>query len=226
MDVTSLHTWLQVSQSYDCLEFAASSILVMISRTLLVLNINVWSSIVLQEQIPSAVENITPFTFKHRSHPTPIFKSMFLIIFFLSVLASNSLWLVEFYTPWCGHCTHFAPHYEQVTNHQWPSCYQHWLAQVGLSLEGKANVGKVNCERYKQLCSQVLHSRENQAHLLSYVSKAEVTGYPTVRIYNRADEFLVSKFQQQSQQISKAQWDSTCFFRIMSWCGKGRLMTL
>jgi len=65
---------------------------------------------------------------------------------------------VEFYTPWCGHCTHFAPHYEQV----------------GLALEGKeAKVGKVNCERYKQLCSQ-----------------AEVTGYPTVRIYNRATDFL------------------------------------
>ena len=56
-------------------------------------------------------------------------------------------------------------------------------------------MGKVNCERYKQLCSQVLHSSgENQIHLLSYVSKAEVTGYPTVRIYNKADDFLVSYF--------------------------------
>merc|ERR1712113_1196517 len=37
----------------------------------------------------------------------------------------------------------------------------------------EAKGGKVNCERYKQLCSQ-----------------AEVTGYPTVRIYNRATDFL------------------------------------
>ena len=30
-------------------------------------------------------------------------------------ISPPQLWLVEFYTPWCGHCTHFAPHYDQVT---------------------------------------------------------------------------------------------------------------
>ena len=64
-------------------------------------------------------------------------------------------------------------------------------------------MGKVNCERYKQLCSQVLHSSENQAHLLSYISKAEVTGYPTVRIYNRADDFLVSNFNSNFNKFLK-----------------------
>ena len=64
-------------------------------------------------------------------------------------------------------------------------------------------MGKVNCERYKQLCSQVLHTSENQAHILTYISKAEVTGYPTVRIYNRADDFLVSNFNSNFNKFLK-----------------------
>ena len=64
-------------------------------------------------------------------------------------------------------------------------------------------MGKVNCERYKQLCSQVLHTSENKVHLLFYISKAEVTGYPTVRIYNRADDFLVSNFNSNFNKYHK-----------------------
>ena len=64
-------------------------------------------------------------------------------------------------------------------------------------------MGKVNCERYKQLCSQVLYTSETQIQLLSYVSKAEVTGYPTVRIYNRADDFLVSNFNSNFNKFLK-----------------------
>ena len=155
--------------------------------------------------------------------PPPIFKSMSLIIFFLSVLASNSLWLVEFYTPWCGHCTHFAPHYEQVTN-QWQSCYQHWLAQVGLSLEGKANVGKVNCERYKQLCSQVLHTSENLDSTFILCFKGRGHWLPYSQNIQQSRRFLGEQFQQQFQQIpqiSQAQWDSTCFSGLWVGAEKG-----
>jgi len=86
----------------------------------------------LQEQLPSKVEQVTPFIFRH------------------SILSSPSLWLVEFYTPWCSHCTSFAPHYEQV----------------GEALEGRARVARVDCERWKQLCSQ-----------------AGAAAFPTLRIY-------------------------------------------
>ncbi|KAL7466373.1 hypothetical protein ACHAXS_006677 [Conticribra weissflogii] len=33
---------------------------------------------------------------------------------FDSSLRDGKVWLIEFYAPWCGHCTRFAPTYEQV----------------------------------------------------------------------------------------------------------------
>jgi len=71
------------------------------------------------------------------------------------VIKSSSAWLVEFYAPWCGHCVRFAPEYEQIAT----------------ILKGKAKVGKVNCDRYKQLCSQ-----------------AGITGFPTIRFYRGAEK--------------------------------------
>jgi len=41
----------------------------------------------------------------------------------------SGTWLVEFYAPWCGHCKHLAPIYEEVAT----------------SLKGKVNVAKIDC---------------------------------------------------------------------------------
>ena len=72
-------------------------------------------------------------------------------------------------------------------------------------------MGKVNCERYKQLCSQVpimlalitmitvitviamMCCPVQLTNLLIPFTQAEVTGYPTIRIYNRAEDFLVGE---------------------------------
>lgn len=83
------------------------------------------------------------------------------------VLRSSQPWLVEFYAPWCSHCVEFAPDYEQVA----------------LNLKGVASVGKVNCDKYRQLCSQ-----------------AHITGYPTIRFYRGADKHEVQDYY--SENIS------------------------
>lgn len=35
---------------------------------------------------------------------------------FDSSLRDGNVWLIEFYAPWCGHCTRFASTYEQIAN--------------------------------------------------------------------------------------------------------------
>ena len=49
-----------------------------------------------QSHLPSNVENITPYVFEHR------------------VLATDQPWLIMFMAPWCGHCTRFAPEFEDT----------------------------------------------------------------------------------------------------------------
>lgn len=49
-------------------------------------------------------------------------------------------WLVDFFAPWCGHCTHFDPEFREVAK----------------ELEGYVNCGKVDCQAENNLC-QSLH---------------------------------------------------------------------
>ena len=63
------------------------------------------------------------------------------------VLNSRDGWFVKFYAPWCGHCQAMAPAWEEL----------------GKEMEGKLNVGEVNCDANKRLCKDV-----------------GVKGYPTI----------------------------------------------
>jgi len=74
----------------------------------------------LMDQLPSKVEGLTPYSFK------------------MLVLGKAQPWLIDFYTPWCGHCKRFAPVYEQVA----------------MAIPDGIRVGKVDCERYQKLCRQ------------------------------------------------------------------------
>ena len=49
-----------------------------------------------QANLPSNVENLTPYKFQH------------------NVLSSSQPWLVEFYAPWCGHCKQLAPIWDKL----------------------------------------------------------------------------------------------------------------
>lgn len=58
--------------------------------------------------------------------------------FGMRVLDSMQPWIVDFYTPWCGHCQVFKPEFERVAETLW----------------GQVNAGKVDCDQNRQLCQQ------------------------------------------------------------------------
>ena len=55
------------------------------------------------------------------------------------VTTTQDPWFVKFYVPWCHHCQNLAPN---------------WL-QMSKELQGKLNVGEVNCEIETRLCKDV-----------------------------------------------------------------------
>ncbi|OAL32595.1 protein disulfide-isomerase domain [Fonsecaea nubica] len=66
------------------------------------------------------------------------------------VTTSQDPWFVKFYVPWCPHCQHLAP--------TW--------AQLAKEMEGKLNIGEVNCEASPRLCKD-----------------AKVSAYPTIYFF-------------------------------------------
>ncbi|XP_047492349.1 dnaJ homolog subfamily C member 10-like [Penaeus chinensis] len=66
------------------------------------------------------------------------------------ILNNREPWLVDFYAPWCGHCHVFAPDFEDIAR----------------ALQGTVKAGKIDCERYRWVCSG-----------------AGVNAYPTVKLY-------------------------------------------
>jgi protein disulfide-isomerase A6 len=55
-----------------------------------------------------------------------------------SVLKSKSVWIVEFYAPWCGHCKSLAPEWKKAAT----------------ALKGIAKVGAVDAEAHGALGSE------------------------------------------------------------------------
>ena len=54
------------------------------------------------------------------------------------VIKSDSLWLILFYAPWCGHCKAFHPQFEKLAK----------------STKGLFKIGAVNCEEERDLASK------------------------------------------------------------------------
>ncbi|EXJ90274.1 protein disulfide-isomerase [Capronia coronata CBS 617.96] len=66
------------------------------------------------------------------------------------VTTSQDPWFIKFYVPWCSHCQHLAP--------TW--------AEMAKEMEGKLNIGEVNCEQSSRLCKD-----------------AKVNAYPTIYFF-------------------------------------------
>ncbi|CAK7205769.1 hypothetical protein SEUCBS139899_008548 [Sporothrix eucalyptigena] len=66
------------------------------------------------------------------------------------VTMTQDTWFIKFYAPWCHHCKAMAANWEQLAK----------------EMEGKLNIGEVNCEKEKGLCKDV-----------------RVHGYPTIVLF-------------------------------------------
>lgn len=66
------------------------------------------------------------------------------------VTTSQEPWFIKFYAPWCPHCKHLAPTWQQLAR----------------EMQGKLNIGEVNCDAEPRLCKD-----------------ARVSAYPTVYFF-------------------------------------------
>ncbi|KFY19345.1 hypothetical protein V491_04485 [Pseudogymnoascus sp. VKM F-3775] len=71
--------------------------------------------------------------------------------FHTQVTVSQDPWFIKFYAPWCHHCQSLAPIWSELAK----------------EMEGKLNIGEVNCEEQKALCKE-----------------AKVEGYPTLAFFS------------------------------------------
>lgn len=95
-------------------------------------------------QTPKAKDRITKVPKRpSKSHltPNPIGTSVSLNQESFQKLVTNTQdpWFVKFYAPWCHHCQALAPS---------------WL-QMSKELQGKLNIGEVNCDAEPRLCKDV-----------------------------------------------------------------------
>lgn len=89
---------------------------------------------------------------KQSKPPNPIGTSIALTqeSFQKLVTTTHDPWFIKFYAPWCHHCQALAPNWHQMAR----------------ELQGKLNVGEVNCDAEARLCKDV-----------------HVRGYPTIHFF-------------------------------------------
>eukprot|EP00984_Skeletonema_dohrnii_P014912 scaffold6371_cov86-Skeletonema_dohrnii-CCMP3373.AAC.1 len=77
--------------------------------------------------------------------------------------SANTLWLLKFYAPWCGHCVALSPILDQAASH----------------LAGKLSIGKIDCTVEKKICKGKFDVRGYPT--LKYYRDGEFSDYPLGR---------------------------------------------
>lgn len=101
------------------------------------------------------IENYTTFKAKR---PPPVFLELNPVNFDHQI-ANRTCTFVTFFAPWCGHCKAFLP--------------QAKIAATAFLVEPNASIGRINCEEYRDFCSQ-----------------KEVSGYPTIKLFKNTGEII------------------------------------
>ena len=78
------------------------------------------------------------------------------------VTATQEPWFIKFYAPWCGHCQALAP--------VW--------TELGKEMQGKLNIGEVDCEADKRLCKDL---RVGSYPTMMYFARGERVEYEGLR---------------------------------------------
>lgn len=89
---------------------------------------------------------------KSTATPNPNGKSLALNaeLFQTLVTTTQDPWFIKFYAPWCHHCQAMGPNWDQLAK----------------EMQGRLNIGEVNCEKESRLCKDV-----------------HVSGYPTILFF-------------------------------------------
>lgn len=99
---------------------------------------------------PPAIAKTEPAKPTKTPNPNGVSVSLTAESFQTLVTMTQEPWFIKFYAPWCHHCQAMAPS---------------WI-QLAKEMQGKLNVGEVNCDAEKRLCKD--------AHL---------RGYPTILFF-------------------------------------------
>lgn len=76
------------------------------------------------------------------------------------VTNAQAPWFIKFYAPWCPHCQHLGPIWSQMAK----------------EMEGKLNVGEVNCEATPRLCKDARVSAYPTMYFFRGGERVEYTG--------------------------------------------------
>ncbi|GFR43706.1 hypothetical protein Agub_g4816, partial [Astrephomene gubernaculifera] len=99
----------------------------------------------------------------------------------------NWVWVVEFYTPWCGHCKQLAPKF----------------SAAAASLKGVVKVGAVNCDTHGELCTA--HGVRSYPAIKAFVPGSPPRDYKGERAAKALTDWALGLLPGRVTQLTSAQ---------------------